>query len=211
MTGEPITRRNALKFAALIALASQGGWRTLSAYASALSARGYGTDPDLLKRVVPWPRTLSSEQLAALAALCEIVLPAEPAHPSAKTVGVHDFLDEWVSAPYPQMQADREIILRGLADLDRAALEEFKTSFDKVTPVQQLTLFDRCCGSEASADFAKSLIGLICSGYYTTHEGHAAIGYVGNIALARFPGPPPKVVRHLEQALAALQDAQGKP
>ena len=38
---------------------------------------------------------------------------------------------------------------------------------------------------------------LTAGGFYTTPEGWKDIGYVGNVALAEFPGPPPEVLKHL--------------
>ena len=38
---------------------------------------------------------------------------------------------------------------------------------------------------------------LCASGYYTTPAGMKDIGYVGNVALERFDGPPPEVRRKL--------------
>lgn len=125
MTVDRVTRRAALKFAGLITLAARGR-HGFSGQAAILPARGYGTDPDLLKRTVTWPRILGPSQLATLAVLCDIVLPAEPPHPSARAIGVHEFLDEWLSAPYPQMQADRAVILGGLAALDDAMRREVR-------------------------------------------------------------------------------------
>ena len=34
-------------------------------------------------------------------------------------------------------------------------------------------------------------------GYYTTNEGAQEVGYVGNVALAKFDGPPPEVLKFL--------------
>jgi hypothetical protein len=38
---------------------------------------------------------------------------------------------------------------------------------------------------------------LVAVGYYTTPEGMKEIGYVGNLPLARFEGPPAEVVAKL--------------
>lgn len=203
MSTDSISRRTALKYAGVITLAAQGG-HLLPSYAATVEARGYGTDPDLLNRTVTWPRTLTVEQLKALAALCEIVLPAEPPHPSAAQINVQEFLDEWLSAPYPQMRADREAVLRGLEALDSRARGQNFANFGAATATAQAQLFDAACGAEATVAFARRLIELICAGYYTTREGHAAIGYVGNVGLTAFPEPPPEIVRRLEQALKEL-------
>ena len=67
-------------------------------------AHGYGTDPDLTKIYHPgdlWPLTLTRAQRRTAAALCDVILPADAVSLSASRVGVVDFLDEWVSAPYP--------------------------------------------------------------------------------------------------------------
>jgi hypothetical protein len=136
------------------------------------------------------------------------VLPAEPPHPSAASIGVHEFLDEWVSAPYPQMQGDRVIILGGVAALEETAQKQLGVSFAEADAAHQVTVFDNACSAETTNAFARRLIELICDGYYTTREGHAAIGYVGNVPLSAFPGPPPEVMRQLESAFKELSEAR---
>jgi hypothetical protein len=200
-----ITRRATLKFANIIALAVVSGGRVFPRESPSPAARGYGRDPNLFQRPVTWPRTLNVSQLAALAALCEIILPAEPLHPSAAAIGVHDFLDEWVSAPYPQMQLDRPVIIQCLTDLDEEARLKFGVPFSATDRAYQTAAFDSCCNpNSTSAHFAERLIQLVCGGYYTTREGLAAIGYVGNTALASFPVPPPEVIRRFSEALKQL-------
>lgn len=199
------TRRTTLKFAGLIALAAQGWHGIPSQSTPSHTPRGYGTDPNLLKRPVTWPLTLKSPHLAMLRNLCDIVLPAEPPYLSAGTIGVHAFIDEWVSAPYPQMQTDRAVILTGLAALDDASRTEWGVPFVDTDLSQQTGMFDRwCAGNDVQVAFSKRLIELVCAGYYTTREGHTAIGYAGNVALTEFPGPPPYVLRHFEDALSEI-------
>jgi hypothetical protein len=146
-----------------------------------------------------------------LKVLCNIILPAEPPHPSAGAVGVHEFLDEWVSAPYPQMQQDRIVILWGLTALEDAVRRDQGVSFLNAEQSQQLAAFDRFCGMDGTVGFARRVIELVCDGYYTTREGHAAIGYVGNVPLASFPEASTETVRHLEKAFAALPPIQPRP
>lgn len=198
-----IDRRTALKFAGVITLAAGGGL-PFASQAATIKAKGYGQDPNLLQRTITWPKTLSARQLATLASLCDIILPAEPPYPSAKDIGVENFLDEWVSAPYPKTQSDSVIILGGLAALDDTARKGHGVSFAQVDPAQQAAIFDGFCGSETTVGFSRRLIELVCDGYYTTREGHAAIGYIGNVPLLSFPGVPPEIVRRLEKALEQL-------
>ncbi len=96
------------------------------------SVHGYGTDPDLTKLYRPgefWPLTLTPTQRRTAAALCNVILPDDGRSPSAESVGVVDFIDEWVSAPYPRQLEDRPIVLEGLAWMDAEALLRFEKYF----------------------------------------------------------------------------------
>ena len=77
-------------------------------------AKGYGLDPNLLKTYKPgdlWPLALDRNQLRTAAALCDVIIPAEGGTPSASALGVHEFINEWVSAPYPAHDRDRATIV----------------------------------------------------------------------------------------------------
>ena len=76
--------------------------------------------------------------------------------------------------------------------------------FEDAPQAKQIAAFDQLCHNPSTVRFANRLIELVCGGYYTTREGHAAIGYVGNVGLTSFPGPPSAVVRHLERTLSQL-------
>ena len=86
-------------------------------------ASGYGTDPDLLATSqdpnLPWPKTLTKSQLQTLNHLGEFLCPG------AKQAGVADVVDEWVSAPYPDQQADRRMMLPGLLWLDQYCVQQY--------------------------------------------------------------------------------------
>ena len=89
------------------------------------NARGDLWDPDLLSPVVPWERQLDPDELQSLAVLCDVILPADERSPSASEVGAHDFIDEWVSAPYEATQEGGVLIRGGLVWLDREAHTRF--------------------------------------------------------------------------------------
>src|ERR1700758_31188 len=75
--------------------------------------RGYGTDPDLARIYKPgelWPLTFTPEQRRTATALCDVIIPADDKSPSAAQLAVHDFIDEWLSAPYPRQQEDKKIV-----------------------------------------------------------------------------------------------------
>src|SRR5215216_221090 len=90
----------------------------------AAAQAGYGTDPDLTKEWKaggPWPLTLNATAKLTVAALCDLIIPADKISPGASSVGVVDFIDEWISAPYPQQRADRALILPGLTWIESEA------------------------------------------------------------------------------------------
>src|SRR5687768_5238563 len=95
-----VDRRTTLKWLCATAAAVNLNWAS-PAGKLASGAQGYGKDPDLLNPVVPWSRTLTKAQLRLAAAVCDLLLPDDGRSPAASAVHVQDFVDEWVSAPYP--------------------------------------------------------------------------------------------------------------
>ena len=145
---------------------------------------GYGTDPLLVKPAkAPWPRLLSHEELQAAATLADFILPASATAPAASALGVPDFIDEWVSAPYPDQLKDRPLIRGGLQDLAKG---ETKPADLRGT------------------DFFKRFRALTVGAYYTTEEGFRDIGYIGNEARGSDPGPSAEVKAVIEERLKAL-------
>jgi hypothetical protein len=119
-----VDRRTALKWMATAAAAAAVQPHLGRAQAALPAAKGYGLDPQLNKSYASgdlWPLTFTKEQRRAAMALCAIIIPREGSVPSAAELGVHDFIDEWVSAPYPDQQRDRQPILDGLAWIDAEA------------------------------------------------------------------------------------------
>jgi hypothetical protein len=171
------------------------------------AAMGYGTDPDLLKEYKPgelWPLSFTEKQRAAAAALCEVIIPADAKSPSAASLGVHDFIDEWISAPYPGHDADRKTVLEGLDWLDAEAERRFQLVFANAIISQKRALCDDICFGptakpefKTAARFFSRFRDLTAGGFYTTPEGMKDIGYVGNVPLPAFAGPPPEALRQL--------------
>ena len=166
---------------------------------------GYGTDPDLVKEWKPggpWPLTLTEGSRLTTAALADLIIPAEGDVPAASAVGVVDFIDEWISAPYPQQRGDREIILPGLLWIDSESQRRFGKSFAAATDFQRAVIADDICSvakarpafATAARFFAK-FRDLTAGGFYTTPVGMKDIGYRGNTPLATFDGPPPEALR----------------
>lgn len=162
-------------------------------------ATGYGTDPKLNPPVkAPWPRVLSPDELQAAAILADFILPATGAAPSATKVGVPDFIDEWVSAPYPDQVKDRPVIQAGLQ-----ALIPKLVKGDAATRGAALAALPTATDDVGKA-FFKKFRALTVGAYYTTKEGMKEIGYIGNVARDRDPGPSDEVKAALEQRMQVL-------
>lgn len=169
--------------------------------------RGYGPDPDLIKAYEKgafWPLTLTPEQKQLTASLSDLIIPADEHSPSASAVGVVDFIDEWVSAPYPQQQEDRATILNGFAWLDGEARHRSEQPFAKLHEAEQRKICDRICNvSRAPADlqqpaqFFATYRNLTAAGFYTTLAGRKDLQYIGNVALTHFDGPPVELLEKL--------------
>jgi hypothetical protein len=202
-------RRTTIKWmlaaAASMPLLNQRSWSqevtVLPAY------RGYGTDPDLTKLYRPgdvWPLTLSQAQRRTAAALCNVILPEDGRSPNAESLGVVDFIDEWVSAPYPRQTADRPIVLEGLAWMDAEALLRFEKYFAELDQSKQHAICDDICYEpNAQPKFARAAAfftryrDLTVGGFYSTPAGSKDLGYIGNVPLPKFEGPPPELLRKL--------------
>ena len=166
----------------------------------ASAAKGYGTDPNLLDSYKPgelWPLTFTANQRRTATALSDLIIPADDTSPSASAVGVIDFLDEWVSAPYEPNQKDRKLILEGFKWIDHESAKRFSKPFAALDEAQQKAICDDICyAPEAKPQFAKAALffaryrDLTAGGFYTTPQGRKDLQYVGNMPLARYDGPP---------------------
>ena len=174
-------------------------------------ARGDLWDPDLLSPVIPWERQLDPDELESLAALCDVILPADERSPSASEVGAHDFIDEWLSAPYEGNQQGGVLIRGGLVWLDREAHTRFGSGvpssarFRDLGEAQQRAICDDICDPEraeggrfeAPALFFDRVRYLTLTAFWTTAEGMDDLRYIGNTPLTRWDPPPPEVLRHI--------------
>jgi len=171
----------------------------------AANQAGYGTDPDLTREWRPggpWPLTLGAAARLTTAALCDLIIPADGVSPAASSAGVVDFIDEWISAPYPQQRTDRAIILPGLLWIEDEAQRRFAKAFATLDQAQKETIANDVCSlAKAAPQFATAarffakFRDLTAGGFYTTPVGMKDIGYVGNVPLATFDGPPLEVLK----------------
>jgi hypothetical protein len=199
-------RRQALKW--VLAASATLSVLDSATLVAGVSKRGYGTDPNLMEVYKPgdlWPLTFNKKQHRTVAALCDVILPADDKSPSASQLKVPDFLDEWISAPYPKQQADQKEILTGLVWLEAESTRRFHKDFADLSEDQQHQICDDICSVEkassamkASARFFDKFRELAMGGFYSTPEGSRDIQYLGNVPLTKFDGPPPEVLKYLK-------------
>jgi hypothetical protein len=172
-----------------------------------ITTKGYGRDPVMVQIYKPgdvWTLTLTEAQRRITKSLCDIIVPANQGAPSASAVGVPDFLDEWISAPYLEQTADRPLLLNGFEWIEAESRRLFQASFDELDNARQTRVCENFADpSQAAkihpnaAKFFKRFRDLAFGGYVTTAEGMKALGYVGNIPTTTFEGPPPEALHHL--------------
>jgi hypothetical protein len=165
----------------------------------------YGTDPRLLETYHPgdlWPLTFTEMQRRMATVLCDLIIPADERSPSASAVGVVEFIDEWISAPYPMQREDRKTVLAGLAWFDAEAASRFSSSMLSLRSEQlDMICQDICYLPRATPDLVEAARffaryrDLTAGGFYTTTQGREDLAYVGNVPLPRFDGPPLEVLK----------------
>jgi hypothetical protein len=201
-----LDRRTAMKWVLAAGAAAQLPDFSIAA-APAGSPQGYGKDPDLLKRYTAgngWPLTLNEAQRRTTRALCDLIIPADEHSPAASAVATHEFIDEWISAPYPDCRRDREMIVHGLDWLDQESHRRYRRDFASAGAGQMSALCDEIADAVKAAPdraqaaaFFKRYRELTAIGYYTTPVGMKDLRYVGNEPLVTFNGPPPEVLKRL--------------
>lgn len=169
--------------------------------------QGYGTDPDLVavhKRGEYWPLTLTAAQRRLVTVLSDLIIPADDHSPAASAVGVVDFIDEWVSAPYPRSTRDRPIVQGGLRWLDAEAQRRSGKDFVDLDAAAQKGICDDICNVERATSerrpaalFFALYRDLTAGAFYSSPVGRTDLNYIGNVPLASFAGAPPELLAKL--------------
>lgn len=167
-------------------------------------APGYGRDPNLIRPSRPWPLTLDWHQRDLIAGLSDVFIPGSPEHPAPSEVGIAEFFDEWISAPYRTQQRHRPVILAGLSHVDPRAIDRFSVEFLELESQQQVSLVEEMAESWPVPEFFGTFRELVVGGYFTSTAGSELIGYKGNVALSTYPGLPQAALKQIEEELRRL-------
>ncbi len=164
-------------------------------------------DPNYMvaKAESPWQKILTKEELTTTQALADLILPKDDSGPAASEVGVPDFINDWVSAPYDKNNDDCEVIRGGLGWLNTESFKRFEKRFEELAIAQQSAIVDDICQPDKSRPelktgviFFKEFRQLALSGYYTHSATWKYLGYVGNISVGGpYPGVPEAIIKQL--------------
>ncbi|WP_411280891.1 gluconate 2-dehydrogenase subunit 3 family protein [Gemmatimonas sp.] len=208
--GPGIARRDALKAMAAVAMvpllpesaaAAPGGSAPRAplpmleeAQTKRKGPRGTPSDPVLQVAKADWPNKLQRRELATLAALCDMIIPADAKSPAASTVGAPAYINEWASRPGGDTSLVR--VRGGLAWLDRESDTRFGQRFHLATLAQRTTICDDICylpkakpEHQFAAQFFDTIRDQTATAFYTTPQGWKDLGYIGNVAMPKFEGP----------------------
>ena len=168
------------------------------------SPKGFGPDPDI-NHVAPieWDKLMSEHELKQTALLADLFLPGDASSPAPTSLGIHDFIDEWISAPYPEQQSDQGIIQGGLTWLDQESTNRFGHDFTVLSDAQRVEMMGVMAGMKDFL-FFKRLRNLVVAAYFSSDAGFKDIGYSGNVALEAFPAPTDEMMTIIDRECTAL-------
>jgi hypothetical protein len=163
-------------------------------------------DPDHSQPYVsPWEKVMTADELKTTTVLADIILPRDANGPAASEVGVPDFINEWISAPYEEHHEVCETIRGGLGWLNTESFRRFAKGFTELGAAQQIQIIDDIgdeskakAGHKTGARFFKKFRQLCVGGYYTHSATWKHLGYIGNISMGgAFPGVPADIIKKL--------------
>lgn len=142
------------------------------------------------------PRFFSPHAYETLTTLCDSIIPKDEKSAGAVEGGAPEFIDLLCSENEEfQLQ-----IGGGLNWLDNACRDRYEHTFLESTPPQEKEILDLIAyRKNAKSDpslsqgitFFARLRQMTCDAFYTSKIGIADLQYIGNTALAEFPGCPP--------------------
>jgi gluconate 2-dehydrogenase gamma chain len=142
------------------------------------------------------PKYFSAHQFQTLLVLCDSILPKDEVSGGAVEAGAPEFIDLLTS----ENEDYQALLGGGLMWLDNFCTDRYEHLFLECALAQQKEVLDLLAYrknakaepalSQGIAFFAR-LRDMTCAGFYTSKIGIADLQYIGNTALAEFPGCPP--------------------
>ncbi len=142
------------------------------------------------------PKYFSPHQFETLTELCGTIIPMDEKSAGAVEAGAPEFIDLLTSE-----NDDYQLEFGGgLMWLDNFCTDRFGATYLDSSPAQQrevldLLAFRKNANSDSTLSqgvaFFAHLRQMTCDGFYTSKIGIVDLQYIGNTALASFPGCPP--------------------
>lgn len=151
----------------------------------ALVGGGYGRTPEEIERdaKVRADTFYTDHEMATLAMLADIIIPADDESGSATDAGVPDFI-EFITKDVASFQLPMR---GGLMWLDTESRARFGVNLVEANEAQRMELIDDIAWPEnvkpgmlPGVRFFNRVRGLVCTGFFTTRMGFDFLGYVGN-------------------------------
>lgn len=142
------------------------------------------------------PKYFSAHQYETLSSLCETIIPPDDHSGGAIEAGAPEFIDLLTS----ENESYQQRLGGGLHWLDNFCSDRYQNVFLQCTPEQRKEVLDLIAYRKNAAKdrslnpgvaFFAFLRSMTCDGFYTSKIGFADLQYIGNTALAEFPGCPP--------------------
>jgi hypothetical protein len=137
-----------------------------------------------------------------LSALCDTIIPADERSPAASKVGAPDYINEYVSAPGRENNLVQ--VRGGIIWINGESIARFGKPYHQLSDAERTAICDDICyvpkakpGNVAGAMFFDRVRDLTASAFYTTPEGWKDLGYIGNVAMPKFEGPPVELLKQL--------------
>ena len=142
------------------------------------------------------PKYFSPHQYETLRTLCDTIIPKDETSGGAVEAGAPEFIDLLCS----ENEKFQLHIGGGLNWLDNTCVDRYEHTFSESTPAQKKEILDLIAYrknakndpslTQGIAFFAR-LRQMTCDAFYTSKIGIEDLQYIGNTALAEFPGCPP--------------------
>jgi gluconate 2-dehydrogenase gamma chain len=195
MSSLGISRRDVLRN---LAVGAAGGsvLHVIPAEAAALAHQMVHKDKAAAPAGKYVPKFFPEAQYAILLFLCDSIIPKDEKSGGAVEAGAPEFID-LLTSENPEYQSK---LGGGFAWLDNYCTDHYEQPFMACTPAQKKEVLDLIAyRKSAKADptlshgvaFFAFLRDLTFDGFYTSKIGIEDLGYIGNTALAEFPGCPP--------------------
>jgi len=141
------------------------------------------------------PKYFSGHQYQMLLLLCDTIIPKDETSGGAVEAGAPEFIDLLTS----ENEEYQGMFGGGLMWLDNFCTDRYERVFLECTAPQQKEVLELIAykkNAQANAElspgiaFFAKLRNMTCDGFYTSKIGIEDLKYIGNTALAEFPGCP---------------------